>query len=89
MIIPVPIPVPVPRIVDDVVAVPLDQKAVVFRGKGKRALVITVVVVVKYVNGAVVRITPVPVVSIIAVPVPRGGKVVDVPLDHGAVGFWG
>ena len=88
MIIPVPIPVPVPRIVDDVVAVPLDQKAVVFRGKGKRALVVTVVVV-EYVNGAVVRITPVPVVSIIAVPVPTGGKVVDVPLNHGAVGFWG
>lgn len=85
-------PVPVPWTGKPVVvAVPLDQKAVVFRGKGKRTLL--EIVAVGNATGAVVRVTPVPVVSItpvpVPVPVPWGRKVVDVPLDHGAVAFRG
>lgn len=74
--IPVPVPVPVPRTVGAVVAVPLDQKVVVLRGKGKRAAV-----VVGDATGPVVSTTP--------VPVPSGRKLVDVPLYHEAVLFLG
>ena len=83
-----PVPVPVPRMGGFVVAVPLDQKAVVLRGKGTWALLD-----VGDAAGAVVRIMPVPVVSITPVPVPvpssRGRNEVAVPLDHAAVVFKG
>lgn len=41
--------------------------------------------------GAVVEMTPFPVVSMtpVPVPVPRGREVVEVPLDHDAVVFMG
>lgn len=77
MLVTKPVPVPVPWIVEIVSAVSLDQRAVVFTRKGRRALVVVVVVVVGDVMGLVLRRT--------LVPGSRGGKLVEVLLYHEAL----